>query len=121
MSDHLSSAASHGSTKPVRFDWNGVVLGARRILPVAFSVCAYGLAFGVLARQVGLSTLEVFLMTQLIVLGLWAMPLSIAAILLTTLIVNLRNLLMGAALSPWFSRLAPLKAYTTIFLLADEN
>ena len=58
---------------------------------------------------------------QLIVLSLWSMPLPIATILLTTLIVNLRNLLMGAAVSPWLLRISPLKAYSTLFFLSDES
>ncbi|MFL5627240.1 MAG: AzlC family ABC transporter permease [Ktedonobacteraceae bacterium] len=125
MSDHLSSP----STEHVTFDLDGVLTGARRILPIALGDAAYGLVFGVLAQQAKLSILEVFLMSglvfagsaQLIVLSLWSMPLPIGTILLTTLIVNLRNLLMGAAISPWFLRLSPFKAYTTIFFLADEN
>lgn len=111
------------------FDLAGAKAGARRALPVALSVCAYGLVFGVLAQQAGLSLLDVLLMSglvyagsaQLIVLSLWSIPLPVVPILLTTLVVNLRNLLLGAALSPWFSRIAPLKAYASLFFLADEN
>jgi 4-azaleucine resistance transporter AzlC len=129
MTDDSLVAATQPSEEPVAFDLKGGVAGARRVLPIALSVCAYGLVFGVLAQQARLSLLEVLLMSglvfagsaQLIVLSLWAMPLPIAAILLTTLIVNLRNLLLGAAISPWFSRLPPLKTYTSIFFLADEN
>jgi 4-azaleucine resistance transporter AzlC len=129
MTDDPPEAATQPSEEPVAFDLKGGVAGARRVLPIALSVCAYGLVFGVLAQQARLSLLEVLLMSglvyagsaQLIVLSLWAMPLPIAAILLTTLIVNLRNLLLGAAISPWFSHLSPLKAYTSIFFLADEN
>lgn len=129
MTDDLSRAATQPSEEPVAFDLKGGIAGARRALPIALSVCAYGLVFGVLAQQARLSLLEVLLMrglvcagsAQLIVLSLWAIPLPIAAILLTTLIVNLRNLLLGAAISPWFSRISPLKAYTSIFFLGDEN
>ena len=59
--------------------------------------------------------------TQFVVLGLWAAPLPVAAIVLTTLVVNLRYLLMGATLAPWFSGLSRLKAYGSVFFLADEN
>ncbi len=113
----------------VTFSSGGVLAGVRRVLPVALSVCAYSLTFGVLARQAGLSVLEVFLMSslvyagsaQLIVLSLWTMPLPIGMIVLTTLIVNVRNVLLGAALSPWFLRLPASKVYTTFFFLSDEN
>ncbi len=128
MSDHLD-LASQSPTEAVTFDLKGALDGARAMLPIAFGVCTYGLVFGVLAQQVGLSVLEVLLMSslvfagssQLVVLGLWSMPLPFWAIVLTTLSVNLRNLLMGVAVSPWFSQLSFLKKYTTLFFLTDEN
>ncbi|TMD68861.1 MAG: AzlC family ABC transporter permease [Chloroflexi bacterium] len=125
----LSPAPSQPAEEQVSFDAKGALAGAKRVLPLAFSDLAFGLVFGVLARQAGLSVLEVFLMSglvfagsaQLIVLSLWIVPLPIGTILLTTLIVNLRYLLMGAAVSQWFTRLSSLKAYATLFFLADEN
>jgi len=48
-------------------------------------------------------------------------PLPIANIILTSSIVNLRYLLMGAALRPWFSKLSPLKAYGSIFFISDGS
>ncbi|MFZ5897942.1 MAG: AzlC family ABC transporter permease [Bacillota bacterium] len=96
---------------------------------MALSVFAYGLVFGVLARQAGLSLAESVLMSgfvfagasQFAVLGLWASPLPIGAIVLTTAIINLRHLLMGAALYPWFSRLHPATSYLTSFFIVDES
>jgi predicted branched-subunit amino acid permease len=58
---------------------------------------------------------------QLLVLSVWTLPLPVGAILFTTLIVSLRNLLMGTALSPWFLRLRRSTAAATLFFLADEN
>ncbi|HEY5006018.1 MAG TPA: AzlC family ABC transporter permease [Ktedonobacteraceae bacterium] len=113
----------------VTFDLKGVIKGAKLILPIALGVATYGLVFGVLAQQAKLTVLEVLLMSslvyagsaQLVVLSLWISPLPIGIIILTTLIVNARNLLMGVAISPWFRQLSPLKAYTTLFFLTDEN
>ena len=98
--------------EPVTFTWSGALLGVRRSLALILSVCTYGVAFGVLARQTGLSLTEATLMSavvragasQLVVLGLWSTPLPVVAIVFTTLLVNLRFLLMGAALRPWFAR-----------------
>ncbi len=59
--------------------------------------------------------------SQFVALGLWAAPLPIFTILLTTLVVNLRLLLLGAALRPHFARLSPLKTYGSIFFLVDES
>ena len=129
MSEPLTSTSQAPIEEPITFDFKGGLVGARRTLPIALSGCAYGLVFGVLAQQAHLSILEVLLMSglvyagsaQLIVLSLWTTPLPITAILFTTLIVNLRNVLLGVTISPWFLRLPRLKAYTTVFLLADEN
>ncbi len=129
MAEQAPTTGTSAAEEQVTFGRAGVLAGARQVVPVALGVTAYGLVFGVLARQSGLSLLEVLLMSglvfagsaQLLVLSLWSMPLPLGAIILTTLLVNLRNLLMGVALSPWFSRLPPHKAYTTIFFLADEN
>src|SRR5260370_7733351 len=115
MTDDLSGAATQPSEEPVAFDLKGGVAGARRALPIALSVCAYGLVFGVLAQQARLSLLEVLLMSglvyagsaQLIVLSLWAMPLPIAAILLPTPPVNLPPLLLRPPIIPSFSLLPP--------------
>lgn len=113
----------------VRFSRAGLADGARRVLPLAASVFAVGLAFGVLARQAGLSMAESVLMSaavfagasQFIALGLWTTPLPIAALVATTLVVNLRHVLMGAALQPWFRRLAPGRAYLSVFVMVDES
>ena len=42
------------TSKPLLFNRAGLVYGARRSLPLAFGVFAYGLVFGVLAQQAGL-------------------------------------------------------------------
>jgi len=113
----------------VSFNRAGLLEGARLSIPIALGVIGYGLVFGVLARQAGLSLLEVFLMSSLVyagssqfaVLSLWVLPLPIVPIIFTTLIVNLRHLLMGAALRPWFSQLRTLPRYTSMFFMADES
>ena len=119
--DHLESGVS--------FTFSGAPAGARRCIPIEISGFAIGLVFGVLARQAGLSVAESVLMSalvysgaaQFVVLGLWGAPLPVAGIAFTTLVVSLRHLLMGAALSPFFSRLPRFKAYGSVFFMADEN
>ncbi len=113
----------------VTFTVGGGLVGARQSIPLALSVFAYGTVFGVLARQTGMSLVEAITMSgvvcagsaQLIVLDLWAAPLPILTIVLTTLVVNLRHLLMGAALRPWFSQLSAPQAYISAFFMGDEN
>lgn len=106
-----------------------MLIGVRECLPVALSVFAFGFVFGVLARQTGLSLLEATLMSslvfagsaQLVALDLWTAPLPVLTLILTTLVVNLRYLLMGASLRSWLSRLPTVKAYGSVFFMADEN
>src|SRR5690606_22019569 len=45
------------------------LLGARVMAPIAVSIAAYGLVWGVLARQAGLSVSEVALMSALVFAG----------------------------------------------------
>src|SRR5882762_5330042 len=91
---------------PVLLERRAVAAGARRCLPIAISVFAYGLVFGALAAQSGLTLAETGLMSglafsgtaQFVALGLWSVPLPVAAILAATLLLGLRLFLMGATL-----------------------
>lgn len=111
------------------FTRKGLVEGARRTLPVVLGDIPFAIVLGVLARQAGLSTLEITAMSvlvfagasQLIAVGLWASPVPAVTIILTTLVVNLRHLLMGAALRPWFAGLSRLKIYGSAFFMTDES
>ncbi len=115
--------------QPPNANLSGVRVGIKRSLPIALSVFTYGISFGVLARQAGLSLVESCLMSSLVFAGasqfvaleLWHSPLPIATIILTTLVINLRHILMSAALSPWFLKLPPKIAYGYFFFLNDES
>jgi len=115
--------------EPLTFDREGIRAGFLTCLPVALGVGGYGIAFGMLARQAGLSVAEATLMSATVIAGaaqivaveLWAEPLPVATIVLTTLAINLRYSLMGAALSPWLERLSPRQSYGSLLVMADEN
>lgn len=53
----------------VTFSLAGAFTGARRAVPLAVSVFAYGIMFGVLARRAGLTLVEVLLMSGLVYAG----------------------------------------------------
>jgi 4-azaleucine resistance transporter AzlC len=111
------------------FTLAGARRGARRTIPLGVTVVVYGTVFGALAAQAGLSPLEAVLMSglvfaggaQFIALELWAAPLPIVALVLTTLVVNLRFLLMGAALSGWLGNLRPARRAVMAGLIGDES
>ena len=125
----MDCAQGDGPADEAVFSIRGAWRGARLMLPVAVSVFAYGSVYGVLARQAGISLAEAALLSGLVfagsaqlgVLDLWHAPLPAAAIILTTLVVNLRHLLMGVAVAPWFEALSAPRRYVSAFFLTDEN
>lgn len=106
-----------------------ILRGLRVSLPLAAGVAAYGLVFGVLAREAGLSVADVALMSgivftgsaQFVALTLWAVTPPVLALAFTTLAVNLRYVLMAAALRDLFHRTPRVKALAAAFLINDES
>ncbi|MCD2202176.1 AzlC family ABC transporter permease [Halobacterium sp. KA-6] len=113
----------------VEFTAAGVREGFVSGFPVAVGVAGYGVVFGVVARRAGLSVAEAGLMSatvlagaaQLVAVELWAAPIPVVAVVATTALVNLRYVLMGAALRPWLQQVTVPQAYTSVFFFADEN
>jgi predicted branched-subunit amino acid permease len=94
--------------------WAGVWHGMKLTAPYSVSALPFGLAFGAAALGVGMSPGEAILMStatfagsaQFAVLALWtAVPLPVAAIILTSFLVNARHIVMGAALYPYIGSL----------------
>ncbi len=111
------------------FTKSALFTGMAQSIPIALAVATYGVVFGVLAGQVGLELSEAVFMSatvfagssQLVALEIWAHPPPATTLVLTTLVVNLRYILMGAALARWFSGLRPSYAYGSLFLMNDES
>lgn len=116
-------------SQPIIFTLSGARRGFQACLPLGLSVFAYGLVFGILAVQAGMSAVQAGAMSlstfagasQLMVLEFWGPVLPWLGIVLTTLIVNLRHVLMGAALRDWLVALPPWKAYGSVFFMTDES
>lgn len=105
-------------------------LGVRMFLPVAISIAAYGVVWGVLAGQAGMSVLEVALMSglvfagasQFVALDMWNPgSLPVLSIIVAAAIVNLRMLLMSATLRPLVSHLPAPQALGSMFFVSDEQ
>ncbi|MGV3650334.1 MAG: AzlC family ABC transporter permease [Devosia sp.] len=104
--------------------------GLRACVPLALSVSVYGLVWGVLAGQTGLSILEVLAMSglvfagasQFVALDLW-MPgtLPIGALIAAAAVVNLRMMLMTATLRPTLSSLPRWQGLLATLLTTDET
>lgn len=106
------------------------LLGVRMFVPVAISIAAYGVVWGVLARQAGLSVGEVLLMSglvfagasQFVALDTWSSgQLPILSIVIATAIVNLRMLLMSATLRPLVAHLPLRRSLPAMFVVSDEQ
>jgi len=90
---------------------------------------AYGLVYGMLAGQAGMTLGEAGCMSafvfagasQFVALDMWTQPLSVAALALMALVVNLRHVLMGASLGPHIAGVGALRAYGSMFFLVDEG
>lgn len=88
-----------------------------------------GFAFGVLATNAGLGIRECFLMSllvyagssQLIAVSLLAGGSGLLTLIVTTLLVNLRHLLMSATLAPRLGHLSRLQQAFFAYQLTDET
>ena len=99
------------------------------IAPALVAAAPIGLLYGALATTKGLDLLDVALSSGLIFAGgaqlaaiqIWTVPVPIAALLLSTLLINARYVLMSASLSPKVAHLPLLGRILGFHVLADEN
>lgn len=97
-------------------------------LPLGTGVAAFGLLYGMMARQVGLTVWEAVAMSvivhagsaQFIALGLWG-KVGPGPIILTTLVVNLRHLLLGASVAPYLQGLSGRWKAALAYYMSDES
>jgi predicted branched-subunit amino acid permease len=114
------------AARPVAFTRGGLLHGMKRGIPLWPSVI-FGLVFGVLSRQAGLTVAQACLMSgvvnagssQLVALSMWATPVPILPIVATTLLINMRLVVLAITLRPWYARLPAPAAYGTYFFLTD--
>ena len=106
-------------------DW---VRGIRAALPIVVGYVPAAVAFGVAARQAGLSVAETVLMSvivyagasQFALAGMIGSGMPAAAAAVTGLVLNVRHVLYGPALAPWLPRSGRGTAAVGSFGLTDE-
>ena len=104
------------------------VSGARAIAPVSLALLPLGTAFGTTAAGSGLSIVEALAMSvivfagaaQLAAIQLISAGASVAIIVLTVLVINLRLTLYSASLAPHFGRLPARWKGLLSYLLTDQ-
>jgi 4-azaleucine resistance transporter AzlC len=110
----------------------GLAEGAWRSAPVLPGSIIFGMAFGTLAAQKGLTLTDTVLMSalvfagaaQLVAIEVWTNPLTlgtIASLAVLTAIVNARFVLMGASLRPWLGPLPAWQVYPVLLLTTDAT
>ncbi|OPA75292.1 branched-chain amino acid transporter AzlC [Paenibacillus selenitireducens] len=105
------------------------IRGVKDCVPTLLGYLSIGFASGVVEYAAGMSIPEIALMclllyagsAQFIAAGMLASGSSIFSIIFTIFFVNLRHLLLSAALSPYFRHLTPLKNMLIGSLLTDET
>ena len=105
------------------------IAGVIETLPIVFGYLPIGLSYGVLAQKAGLSALNAIAMSllvyagssQLVATGLFAAGVPAPSIILTTFVVNLRHLLLSAAIAPFLKRWRNGELAAFAYQLTDET
>lgn len=108
---------------------SSVFRGAARALPLVMGYVPIGFAYGVLAKQAGLSVFNAVAMSvlvyagsaQLIGAGLFGAAAPALSIVATTFVVNLRHMLFSAALSPYLKGWRKSELAIFAYELTDET
>lgn len=103
--------------------------GVKACVPTILGYAGIGIAAGVVGKSVGLSILEIALMSiliyagsaQFIICGMIAIQAPISAIILTTFLVNLRHFLMSMSVAPYFKKESLKTSVGIGTLLTDES
>ncbi|PWA09251.1 branched-chain amino acid ABC transporter permease [Pueribacillus theae] len=111
------------------FDDDGFWQGVKDCVPTLLGYLSIGFAAGVVQKTAGLSIVEITLMClllyagsgQFIAAGMIAASNPVSAIVFTIFFINLRHLLLSAAVAPYFRHLPPWKNMVNGALLTDET
>jgi 4-azaleucine resistance transporter AzlC len=103
--------------------------GVKDCLPTLLGYLSIGFAAGVVEKTAGFTIPEIAMMSvilyagsaQFIAAGMIAAGSTVMSIVVTILFVNLRHLLLSAALSPYFRKLTPFRNMLIGALLTDET
>jgi len=103
--------------------------GFKKTIPLIIGMMPFGLAYGILGVQAGLSTMEIALMSIIVFAGssqfmavqMIGQHVGFGIIVLSTFLINLRHCLMGLSLSLYLNKLKSSWLYLLAFGLTDES
>jgi predicted branched-subunit amino acid permease len=121
----------HKSASP-RWGLDGLRYGVQHTLALLPGTAVFGMAFGTVAAQKGLTLAEAAAMSafvfsgaaQMVAMEIWSHPITIGTILTlaaSTFVIGLRMVLMGASLRPWLGALPPTQIYPPLLLNTDST
>ncbi len=124
--DAIMRTTSIAEGQPAKRGWT---VGVIQALPIVLGYVPIGVAYGILAQKAGISTLNTLLMSlivyagssQLIAVGLFAAGVPPLSIILTTFVVNLRHMLMSAAVAPHLKGWRKIELAGFAYELTDET
>jgi 4-azaleucine resistance transporter AzlC len=125
MNEKVTAAEVSGAVR----DESGFYRGVKDCLPTVLGYLSIGFAAGVVEKTSGMSLAEIALMSillyagsaQFIAAGMMAAGNPVTAIVFTVFFVNLRHLLMSAAIAPYFRDLPLWKNVLLGSQLTDET
>jgi 4-azaleucine resistance transporter AzlC len=102
--------------------------GLKAELPILLGVVPFGLIYGILAREAGLSVLQAQAMSMIVFAGsaqfvmaqLFALSTPASVIVVTAVLVNLRHALYSASVAPYVKHLSGRWRFGLAYLLTDE-
>lgn len=112
------------------FGWQGFRRGLRVGVALGTAIFVYGLAFGLVAAQAGLSWGWALAMSATVFSGsaqlaalsvVQAGQATLLTLFATVLVMNARYLLFGATIQPWLSAAGPLRGYASLLMIGDAN
>lgn len=97
-------------------------------IPLALAIAAYGISYGILAIQAGLDPASILMMSMLVFSGsvqlttvaMLAEGAAMTSIIATVLLLNLRNVLYGAALAEGLAPAEKKRRWLLAFGVSDE-
>ena len=112
-----------------RGPWADLAAGFAAGSPLIAGVLPFALIYGALARELGLSLVQTSGMSlavfagsaQLVFLNLWGQGASLAALIVASLVINLRLAMYCASLAPHLAGVSPLRRLCAAYCLTDES